>query len=120
MKNLTGTLCWLLVFLPILLWGQRDTSRNNTPLPNGAEDLIEDFIQNGDAEGDFDFNDLFAELEYRRDHPLNLNKASRYDLEALHLLSDIQINDFLNYRATYGDFIATEELQAIPSFDLTR
>jgi len=118
MKIPTSVICWFFLLTPVLLWGQRDTSRTNEPLPDGAEDLIEDFIQNGDAEDDFDFNDLFAELEFRRDHPLNLNKATQYDLEALRLLSDIQINDFINYRATYGDFIATEELQAIPSFDL--
>jgi len=118
MKNLTGVICWLLLSMPVLLWGQRDTSRTDAPLPDGAEDLIEDFIQNSNAEDDFEFNDLFAELEYRRNHPLNLNEATQSELEALRLLSDIQINDFLNYRATYGDLIATEELQAIPSFDL--
>jgi len=100
------------------VYGQRDSSLTNESLPDGTEDLIEDFIQNGEAEDDFEFNDLFKALEYRRKSPLNLNKATREELEELTLLSDIQINDFLSYRATYGDLIATEELQAIPSFDL--
>lgn len=113
----TSRLIFLVFFswLPLLLAAQRDTTL--LPLPNNLEDMIEDFIQNSDDE-DFDFNDLFQTLEYLQKKPLNLNKATREDLEGMFLLSDIQINDFLSYRATYGDLIAVQELQSIPSFDL--
>lgn len=118
MKHLTIVVCWLFLLVPSLLWSQKDSTRTDIPLPDEAEDLIEDFVQNSNSEDSFEFNDYFAELEYRRNNPLNLNKASRSELESLNLLSDIQVNDFLNYRATYGDLIAPQELQAIPSFDL--
>ena len=47
--------------------------------------LIEDYIINLGVEGDFDFNTLFENLEYLSEKPLNINKASRDDLEALYL-----------------------------------
>jgi len=95
MKNLTIIFCWLIFLVPALLWSQKDSTRTDIPLPDEAEDLIEDFVQNSNSEDSFEFNDYFAELEYRRKHPLNLNKATRSELESLNILSDIQVNDWL-------------------------
>lgn len=83
-----------------------------------SSDLIEDFVAAGGEEADFDFNALYEDLAYYRKKPLDLNKVKRTELEGLRLLSDVQINQFLNYRKTCGDFIALQELQAIPSFSL--
>ncbi|HMQ46049.1 MAG TPA: helix-hairpin-helix domain-containing protein [Saprospiraceae bacterium] len=87
-------------------------------LQDNAQQLAEDFLQNTDSEGSFDFNTLFEGLEAYLDRPLNLNKASELELREMGLLSDIQILELINYRATAGDLIAIYELQAIPSFDL--
>ncbi|MEM8906356.1 MAG: helix-hairpin-helix domain-containing protein [Bacteroidota bacterium] len=94
--------------------------RDSLGLPKGAQniELIEDFIQNNGEESDFDFNTLFESLEFYAQKPLNLNKATREDLEELRLLTSIQINNLLNYRQELGDLISIHELQAIPRFDL--
>jgi hypothetical protein len=56
-----------------------------------------------------------------REHPVNLNTASREDLKPLHelvLLTDIQITAILNYRDKLGNFISIYELQSVPYLDL--
>ncbi len=80
------------------------------------EDIIEDYISNQDDEADFDLNDIIDVLEGYKKKPLNLNKATAEDLSQLRLLSNLQINDLINYRIQTGDFLAIYELQAIPSF----
>lgn len=106
----------LLLFCSFLsLKSQIDTLPD---LLDNAQQLAEDFLQNTDSEGSFDFNTLFEGLEAYRERPLNLNKASELELREMGLLSDIQILELINYRATAGDLIAIYELQAIPSFDL--
>lgn len=103
----------VLLFLPMACYGQTDTLPV-VPL----QESIEDFLQNSGAEGEFDFNTLFENLEGYLETPLNLNTAEESDLRDLGLLSDAQILQLLQYRNTAGDFIAIQELQAIPSFDL--
>jgi DNA uptake protein ComE-like DNA-binding protein len=58
------------------------------------------------------------DLEYLSDHPLDLNTATRQDLQDLHLLHDLQIDQLLNYRDQYGPFLNIYELQAVPGLDL--
>ncbi len=86
--------------------------------PDELQQLIEDFLQNTDSEGAFDFNTIFERLEDFRNDPINLNKANEAIMRDLGLLSDAQILDLLAYRQLAGDLIAVYELQAIPSFDL--
>ncbi len=87
-------------------------------LPPYIQETIEDFLQNTESEGVFDFNTILENLEAFYERPLDLNQAEEPDLQALQLLSDAQILNFLEYRRTLGPLIAVYELQAIPSFDL--
>ncbi|MCB9035751.1 MAG: helix-hairpin-helix domain-containing protein [Lewinellaceae bacterium] len=86
--------------------------------PDATQQVIEDFLQNTESEGDFDFNTVFEELQFYQENPIDLNEAGEEDLQSLQLLSDIQILELLNYRRMAGDLISIYELQAIPSFDL--
>lgn len=104
------------VFFPLLIAAQIDTIPPSDPVEN--EDLIEDFIQNTDEEADFDFNTAFENLQTYVKNPVNLNTATRYDLEELFFLTDIQIQSLLTYREQLGELISIYELQAIPNFDL--
>src|SRR6185436_19359605 len=52
-----------------------------------------------------------------REHPLNLNTASREDLESLVLLNDLQVQALLDHIARYGKLLSLEELQTIDGFD---
>jgi hypothetical protein len=105
----------LLLFLPILAAAQVDSLVRS---PDAVQQIVEDFLQNADGEGDFDFNTIFENLEYYLRRPLDLNRATQADLEELGLLSDVQVLNLLNHRRIAGEFISIYELQAVPSFDL--
>lgn len=110
------TLTVLFFFATLLSAQQTDTFAIDPP--DALQQRIEDFLQNTDSEGAFDFNTIFERLEDFRNDPINLNKANEAILRDLGLLSDAQILDLLAYRQLAGDLISIYELQAIPSFDL--
>ncbi len=82
------------------------------------EDLIESIIQGIEDGEEFEYNTIYEELSALRNNPIKINTCDEDDLKQIILLNDVQINDVLSYRATYGDFISLEELQALPSWDL--
>ncbi len=86
-------------------------------IPPEALEALEDFFQNTEEEGDFDFNAFFDQLEFYLDRPLNLNKVDEAGLRDLGLLTDVQIINFLNHRQRTGDLLAIYELQAVQGFD---
>jgi hypothetical protein len=51
--------------------------------------------------------------------PIDLNTTSYEELKQLHILSDDQINSFLNHLQQNGALVSIYELQAVPTFDLT-
>ena len=85
---------------------------------SSQEDFIENYIQSIESEGEFDFAFLFEELSYLYNQPLNINGAGYDDFKKLFILDDIQINDILNHRQEFGDFIELYELQTIPSLTI--
>jgi DNA uptake protein ComE-like DNA-binding protein len=60
----------------------------------------------------------WQQVEYLRSHPLNLNEAETADLEALPMLSPLQVANFLRHRNLFGKLVSLHELQAIPGWDL--
>jgi hypothetical protein len=65
-----------------------------------------------------DLTDVVVQLEYYFDHPLNLNSATKDQLDELWLLSEIQINDLLLHRKLHGKFISIYELQSLQYWDM--
>lgn len=65
-----------------------------------------------------DLTDVVIQLEYYFDHPLNLNSATKEQLDELWLLSEIQINDILLHRKIHGKFISIYELQSLQYWDM--
>lgn len=57
---------------------------------------------------------LLQSLAFYQKHPLNLNEASREDLQALRLLTALQVENFIRYRSAFGKLIDIYELQAVP------
>lgn len=97
-------------FAPLLLTAQNDD-------PN-TTDLLENYFRDNEFASESDAQQFLENLEQFRDQPLDINRVSRNDLVSLHLLSEIQIDDFLAYRAQFGAFLSIYELQAIPGWDL--
>ncbi len=60
---------------------------------------------------------VYEQLYFLYQHPLNLNKASEEDLRGLYLLTEYQITQLLAHRQKYGRLVSVYELQAIPGFD---
>jgi hypothetical protein len=119
LRQITQIFAFTLIFsfFSLVLIGQRDSIPSM--LPPYIQETIEDFLQNTESEGVFDFNTLLETLEGYYERPLDLNQAEEADLQSLQLLSDAQILNFLEYRRRLGPLIALYELQAIPSFDLS-
>ena len=72
---------------------------------------LEDDEDNQQAE---DYYDLLNELATQR---IDLNSASREELEQLPFLSGQQVMDIIEYRERYGDILSMGELRMIPSLD---
>jgi hypothetical protein len=75
------------------------------------EQIIETFAETTNE--DFDYSEVYERLNYYSKHPLNLNTASAEQLQELFLLSPIQIQEILKYRAENGRLIDLLELQSI-------
>jgi hypothetical protein len=101
----------LLAISPLSADAQRDT------LDLVIERILEIFIENIEGD-DFEFNTAFENLSLLVRQPINLNKAKEEDFMLLPFLSPVQINDILNYRNNYGDFLQLEELQSVRSLDI--
>jgi len=84
---------------------------------NDVQDVIENNAQQTESES-FDYDAYIDELEYFKEHPINLNKAEASQLDDLPLLNAQQISSLLEYIAKNGKLISIFELQAVPGFDL--
>lgn len=82
--------------------------------------LIQDLIENQEEDIDFELNTVFEELVNRYNHPKDLNTASFADLQSLLFLSDIDVNNIIGHKNTYGHFIDIYELQAVQGLSLEK
>ena len=60
----------------------------------------------------------FETLMHYYQHPIDLNKCNRSDLQALGILNQTQLDEFFSYRNLTGGLNSIYELQAIAEFDL--
>lgn len=71
-----------------------------------------------DETTEIDYTNLFEDLSYYYENPINLNNANPEDLRELYLLSEIQINALQQHTARFGVLKSIYELQAIKYFDM--
>lgn len=64
-----------------------------------------------------DLTQLQENWEYFLEHPLNINKAKKEELELFDLLNEMQINELLLHREKLGDFLSIYELQTLETWD---
>ncbi|MVM29782.1 helix-hairpin-helix domain-containing protein [Spirosoma sp. HMF4905] len=67
---------------------------------------------------DIDYQSVYDALAQLYANPLDLNSASRDELETTYLLTERQLSSLATYRAEFGDLLSIYELQAVPDFDL--
>ena len=83
---------------------------------NSIDQIIELVSENLESE-DLDFTTFLEDLNYYYAHPLNLNRASREDLQRLLLLNAFQIESLLNHIRVSGKLKSIYELQGVRGFD---
>jgi len=70
-----------------------------------------------DDEDGLSLEEQYELLQELAEHPLDLNKASREELERLPFLSDQQVMDFIEYRDRYHPLRSMGELRMVLSMD---
>lgn len=65
-----------------------------------------------------DLTNLFDQLYYYYDNPINLNNTAIDQLNDLGLLTDLQINDLFLHIKLFGKLITIYELQSLPYWDM--
>lgn len=88
--------------------------------PSYAQEIPESTEQQLENLGEEELKDdsFLQQLAFYQKHPVNLNAATAEDLYPLRFLTELQVQTFLRYRASFGKLLSVYELQAIPGFDL--
>ena len=86
-----------------------------------TEQTIADIFEQVTAESDeaIDYYSFYEDLMFCARNPINLNQASREELERLPFLSDIQVENIQAYVYQYGPLLTMYELQLIEGLDMT-
>lgn len=85
--------------------------------PSTAE-LLENFFRDNDQASESDAQLFLENLERYRSSPLDLNRATRAELLDLHVLNELQVENFFAYREQLGSFVSEYELQAVPGWEI--
>lgn len=105
------TVCLIIAILLIV-----DTLRAQDPaIQQPLEDLMESMGQEPDENADF--QEISDDLTYLNQHPLTINSASKEELQRLHFLSDIQIDDLIEFRTKTGQIYSIYEMASIEGFN---
>jgi hypothetical protein len=86
-------------------------------LPPVTQQQLENLADANEDENQEDDNFLL-QLDYFKQHPLNLNTATAEELQLLRFLNDLQINSLIRYRNLFGNLISIYELQSVPAWDI--
>ncbi len=88
------------------------------PSQNSPDDLTKDKVEDfaGQTDQEQDFSEITDELNFLKEHPVDLNTASKEDLQKLNLLNEIQLNNLLNYIKKNGKMVSLYELQSVDGF----
>ena len=81
------------------------------------DELMEELSVNNDEETEIDWTDEIEEVSQRMEQPVQLNKATREQLESIPFLSDWQIENLLAYLYIHGPMQTIYELQLVEGMD---
>lgn len=84
-----------------------------------THEFLENHFRETDIPADSDAQSLLEIVEHFQNHPINLNMVARSELLALHLFDALKVEQLMLYRETFGPFLADEELQAVPGWDVS-
>ncbi|MDX9746971.1 MAG: helix-hairpin-helix domain-containing protein [Paludibacter sp.] len=111
MKNI---LLFFLLLAPVVSFTQ-ETSEN--VIEQFIAEMLEEYSAESDEEPDAE--NWYGELMSLASHPLTMNTAEKDDLSLLPFLSELQVENILYHRYTYGAFTTLYELQLVEGLDMT-
>lgn len=79
------------------------------------KDIIEKYIENNESA--LDFLDLYDQIDFYIQNPININKASQNDLLKMPLITPQKVNAILQHIKQFGPLKHIVELQLIEGFD---
>ena len=102
----------------MLFWTQTFEAQNNK---DNIDQMIADIFEQYTAEGNenIDFEFFYEKLHELALNPLNLNVATKQQMDDLLFLSDMQIENTIQYIYSYGPLNTIYELQLIDGLDMT-
>jgi hypothetical protein len=107
-------LAWLLILAVNAVFAQ---DKNDFEAAEFVEQIVASVLDNNE-DSDLDYASLCDDFTDLYQRPLNLNHASKEDLEGLYVLNDLQINNLLLHIETVGKLMSILELQSVKGFDL--
>lgn len=113
-----STLKILLVSFLFFFFGCFVNAQNPTKT---AEEIIADIYEqlSEESESEIDFSSLYDDLIALSQNPIQLNSATKDDLEKLPFLSEMQIDNILYYLYRNNPMNSIYELQLIDGLDMT-
>jgi len=78
-----------------------------------------EFISEQNESEEIDLTNIFEQLNYYFDNPINLNNTDAEELRSLGLLTDVQISEVFLHIKQFGKFISMYELQSLKYWDLS-
>ncbi len=107
-RFLLAVVAGLLIGFPVL----------SQPVTAWQSGLIESLLESIESKGGelADYETLLHELENLQRNPLNLNSASKEDLQRLPFLTDFQITSLLQYRKENGNLLSIYELGVVHGY----
>lgn len=103
------------LLLVLLFWSASVFSQEKSEVIQQRIELISEQLESENV----DILYLVEVLSILYDNPLNLNSATKENLQEMGLLTDIQINNLLLHRRMFGKFISIYELQALEYWDMS-
>ncbi len=101
-----------IIFVAISILGFSQDHEQSTQV---IDNIIENIASKIDA--DIDYTTLYEDLITIYYNPININYCTKEDLSKLIFLNNIQINNLINYRKKYGQFLSVYELKLINGFN---
>ena len=81
------------------------------------EDIIEQLATTNDEESSFQWENLMEDLADLKEHPLNINIATKEQLERFPFLSSQIVENILYYIYKYGPMLSAKELMMVEGMD---
>ena len=93
-------------------------SVNNLSAQEVWEQLIEQLVDNNEEISTSQWQNLMEDLAELKEHPININTATKKQLERFTFLSDQLIENILYYIYKYGPMLTDKELMMVKDMDI--